>query len=216
MDLIDRRYHGYYSTSRNDWHLQLINKHLLHARSEPPYRAIFLAGTMGVGKGHVLRQWKANGTLSLPNYVWNDSDYFKTLIPETATLEELAPELAATLVHRESSYISELLLWETLARGASTIVEGTLKDAEWYASFFARIRTAYPHYSIEILHVDAPWDVICERVERRAKVTGRHVPLSVIRDAYDRVPVAVERLQPLVDRYFYVDNSVDEKVSSTT
>jgi hypothetical protein len=209
MDPIDRSYHGYYDVERQQLHRRIVKEHLRHAHGGPPYRAIFLAGPMGVGKGHTLRRWEAEGKIRLSDFVWNDPDHFKTLVPETSAFEASDPESAATLVHRESTYLSELVFWETLAMGASTIVEGTLKDAGWYITFFQRLRTLYPHYRIEILHVTAPWEVIQARAARRATATGRHVPLSVILDAYERVPGAVAVLRPLVDVYQHVDNSTD-------
>jgi hypothetical protein len=86
------------------------------------------------------------------------------------------------------------------------LVDGSLRDARWYARVFGRLRADFPHYRIGVLLVHAARERIYERVARRAAITGRDVPRDVIDDAIEKVPQAFTALAPLADYAAVVEN----------
>jgi len=161
---------------------------------------------MGAGKGHILRKWHQEKKLDLNSFIINDSDQLKSLIPEAMSLSQANPLTASTLLHQEASILSDILFWEALLKGYSNIIDGTLKDTEWFLSLFAKIRHDFPSYRIEILYVTADPDAIRERCAKRGLQTGRYIPDAVIEDALLRVPDSVRRLSQVVDRTTHVVN----------
>lgn len=65
----------------------------------------------------------------------------------------------------EVRYISEITTLSALHTGKNVIVDGCLKDTDWYKKFFSHIREEFKNYRIAILRVGAPIDQIYERVE---------------------------------------------------
>jgi hypothetical protein len=203
---LDYDYHTRPTHQRQHLQDAILRRYLHHVPSTDPPRIIFLAGAMGAGKGHVLRELHRVGRINLSHFVLNDSDQLKSEIPEASDLIRTNPLMAATLLHTESSFLSDVLMWAALLRGYSTIIEGTLKDSDWFLQLFAQIRIDFPAYRIEILYVTADPHVIRERCARRALQTQRYIPDSVIDDALLRVPDSVRRLTPLVDLVTHVSN----------
>ena len=68
----------------------------------------------------------------------------------------------------EVRYITELTTLAALHSGKNIIVDGALKDTEWYKNFFQSIREEFSNYRIAILHVSAPKELIYERAEVRS------------------------------------------------
>lgn len=73
-------------------------------------------------------------------------------------------------------------------------------------TYFTSLRQSYPRLRIGIIHVTAPKEAIFDRVQQRAKATGRLVPMDALRRSIDEVPKAVKRLQGYVDFFVEVDN----------
>ena len=50
---------------------------------------------------------------------------------------------AGSLTHKESGYIAELLTLQALELGKNVVVDGSLRDAEWHATYFEKLRESY-------------------------------------------------------------------------
>lgn len=61
--------------------------------------------------------------------------------------------------------MTELLTLAGLYSGKNVILDGALRDTEWYKMFIARIRDEFNQYRIGILHISAPRELIYKRVE---------------------------------------------------
>ena len=145
-------------------------------------------------------KWLAKeGAFPLDTFIVVDTDRIKSLLPEMPELVRGNAALAGTLTQRESGYIAELLEQEALKRNYNVLVDGSLRNAAWYTSCFARIRATFPHYRIAILLVTASRERIHERATRRALVTGRTVPQKVLDEAFEQVPLSFAALAPLAD-----------------
>lgn len=173
--------------------------------------AVWTAGAMGAGKGHTMRLLKQAASI-FPSqaFVGIDPDEIKAVLPETPLYKEHNHPHASTMVHRESTLIAEVCERVAFAIGANLIVDGSLRDQEWYTGLFARYRKQYPAYRLAIIHVDAPPEVVRRRARERALMTGRSVPLSVLEAALAQVPPSVEALTPLVDLSVTIENADDE------
>merc|ERR1712048_337035 len=123
---------------------------------------------------------------------------------------------AGSMTHRESGYIAEVAQEAALQMQKHTWVDGSLRDADWYAQVFDGLRKAHPEYRIAIIHVSAAWDVVRERAASRARNTGRVVPEEQLWDSFIRVPKAVQRLTELADFVAHVSNDSSIELLSTS
>jgi len=218
---IDFDYHGFYSVERQQTcHLPLLTR-LLGSEEEKEQGnecpiVILCAGAMGAGKSHVAKQLFI-GRRRDRIIVWNDCDEIKSLLPEAEAYAKQDSATAGSRLHRESCFLSERLFWETLYRGQSTLLQGSLSsDVEWHAQFIGRIREAYPRYRIVILHVTAPLEMVIAREARRCLATKRCIPRATLDHAVQYSSTAVEQLRPLVDSVVHIDNARDEPLDAAT
>ena len=70
--------------------------------------------------------------------------------------------------HKEAGYVAEILTLVGLQAGKNVLVDGSLRDHEWYQKYFAFLRKEYPMYKLAIIHVVAPRDAVFERAAERA------------------------------------------------
>jgi len=122
---------------------------------------------------------------------------------------EYDADTAATQLHRESTMMADVLFEHCLEMGQNLLVDGSLKDVEWYKHIFARIRHDRPSYRIAIIHITAPRDTIINRANARAAVSGRVVPRELLEMSMEQVPQSVAALGPLADFVAEVENGDD-------
>lgn len=172
---------------------------------------VFTCGAMGAGKSHTLRALAGTGAFPLlaAGAAVADPDLIKQALPDLAALVAAEPHLAHTRVHAESGYLSEIVAREALTARAHLIVDGTLRDSEYYAAHIAATRAEFPAYRVAILHVVAPRELVLARAARRAAATGRFVPTATLDDAMARCPRSFHRLAPLADFSAEIANDSD-------
>jgi len=172
---------------------------------------VFTAGPMGVGKGYVLTQLSRAGVFPLKSFIKIDPDMLKSELPEMAGYLQADKSTAATKLHRESTQMSDVLFEHALRRGLPILIDGSLRDVDWYKQLFHRIREEYPTYRIGILHVTADPDVIRKRAVERAKYSnGRVVPKELIEESIEQVPKSVEELSQYADAVHVIANNDDQ------
>lgn len=135
-----------------------------------------------------------------------DPDEIRRRLPEFAVYIKRSPERAGELTRKEVGMMAELLTNYALERGQNVLVDGSLRDAEWYEQHFQHLRTTYPKLRIGIIHVTAPTEAVFDRVTQRAKATGRVVPTDALVRSMEEVPKAVNRLSRSVDFFLEVYN----------
>ena len=168
---------------------------------------VFTAGPMGVGKGYVITQLQQLQLLNVKDhFITIDPDLIKYEIPEMVGYLQVDRQTAATKVHRESTQISDIIFEYSILRSLSILVDGSLRDVDYYQSLFHRIRTEYPHYRIGIIHITASREVILERAATRAVATGRVIPKELLEESMEQVPKSVELLSPLADAVHVIAN----------
>lgn len=168
---------------------------------------VFTAGAMGAGKSYTLRMMHEKGRFPLPAFVIVDPDEIRQQFPEYSLYVAQDQSKAGEMTRKEAGYIVEILTEVSLQAGKNVLVDGSLRDWEWYKSYFERLRMEYPSLKIAILHIDAPRSAIFERAKARGEKTGRVVPESVLELALEQVPKSVEILKKDVDYYCRLNNA---------
>eukprot|EP00980_Cylindrotheca_fusiformis_P022837 scaffold9825_cov203-Cylindrotheca_fusiformis.AAC.6 len=219
-EVLDYEYHSHYCSSRQLFQDTIIESLLptdepvLEDKDKCEQWIVFSAGVMGAGKTHTINELTSKKQESHLSWIRRpfvsvDPDEIRLLLPEFHQYVAKNPEEAGENTRKEAGMLAEILTEAALERGQNVLVDGSLRDAEWYVSYFKALRDSYPCLKLGIIHVTAPAEDIYERVERRAKATGRVVPADVLLESMERVPKSVEILRHHVDFFMEVDNAVN-------
>jgi predicted kinase len=128
---------------------------------------VFTAGAMGAGKTHTMKMLMEKGRFPILAFVTVDPDEIRRHLPEFHLYLEQSPELAGELTRKEAGFIAEILTLAGLQAGKNVLVDGSLRDVEWYKGFFERLRKRFPKLRLAIIHVTAPRDAIFQRAAVR-------------------------------------------------
>jgi len=210
----DHAYHGYYSQARQKWQDSILEPVVQRTPEQPLPRLVFTCGAMGVGKGFALGWMSSEGIFPLENIVHIDPDHFKEVMPEWPAYVEHGkqlgnPELPGSLCHRESCYLQEIALEESLRRSQHIWVDGSLRNAQWFVKVFDDIRERFPAYRIAIFEVTAPEHLIRQRIADRAQRTGRSIPQELAQASLEAVERSVLTLMPRADFLVSIDTSLE-------
>lgn len=124
---------------------------------------IFTAGAMGAGKSHTMKALVEKGCFPLRAFVSVDPDEIRRLLPEFHIYIDENPELAGELTHKEAGYIAEILTLAALQAGKNVLLDGSLRDSDWYKIYFQRLRKEFPSVRQAIIHVNAPREAVFQR-----------------------------------------------------
>ena len=119
--------------------------------------------TQGAGKSHTIKRLVSKGLFPLQSFVSVDPDEIRQHFPEFHLYATLSAERAGELTHKEAGYVTEIATAAALQRGHNVLVDGSLRDADWYRGYFESLRKMYEHLKIAILHVTAPREAVFER-----------------------------------------------------
>eukprot|EP00547_Thalassionema_nitzschioides_P014728 CAMPEP_0194240102 /NCGR_PEP_ID=MMETSP0158-20130606/6377_1 /TAXON_ID=33649 /ORGANISM="Thalassionema nitzschioides, Strain L26-B" /LENGTH=746 /DNA_ID=CAMNT_0038974741 /DNA_START=99 /DNA_END=2339 /DNA_ORIENTATION=- len=161
---------------------------------------VFTAGAMGAGKSYTMKQLVLRqNRFPLLAFVMVDPDEVRRHLPEYAALICDDPLEAGHRTRKEAGLICETLTLAALEAGTNVLVDGSLRDAEWYSRYLRGLRRSFPNVRQAIIHITASPSVVLERAERRGRETGRVIPRDLLLATLEQVPRSVERLTPLVD-----------------
>lgn len=74
-------------------------------------------------------------------------------LPEFKEYNDLNPNTAGRLTQKEVGYISEVLTLDALEQGKNALVDGSLRDKEWYGRYIAKLKSLFPRLKIAIIQV---------------------------------------------------------------
>jgi len=213
---LDRSFHGCYTEARQLVQDSILENIVKDRKNESRPVIIFTSGTMGAGKTTTVNSFQVSGILG-ESFVTIDQDHLRSQLPEWENYLKRQGERAGALLQRESGYLAEIALKETLACSQNIIFDSSLRDTSWWESRFKHIRQTYPQYRIVILNIRTNLETAISRAQLRA--TGRICPEEIVRDSYFQYLHAFECLRNLADFTAVVDNSelpvfVDESASS--
>ena len=230
-DRLDYSYHKMYSQSRQllqdriiDSVLSITTTSVSTSSSVSSPWIIFTAGVMGAGKTHSIRRLREEGKLTflhtnnendkqLPQLLTVDPDCIRHLLPEFDVYVKRCPEKAGTYTQKEAGLIAEIATKVALSKGHNVVVDGSLRNSEWYINYFQHLRQQHSTMNkenmllrIAIIHVTAPFPTILKRTKQRAKETGRVVPIELLKRSIEEVPMSVDILKSHVDYFLQVHN----------
>ena len=165
---------------------------------------------MGAGKSHALHSIDKKGNFPLSSYVLVDPDKIRQCLPEYYLCMKQNPLYAGEFTCKEAGYIAEIITIAALRDGKYVLVDGTLRDWQWYLNKFIELRCDYPNVKISILHVDAPKETIIERATKRGIATGRYIPRRTLERAMGQVSRSIEILRKHADFYCRLYNRPGE------
>lgn len=219
-------YAGNYSKSRQEFQDKIVEKLLdgttIHDQTNgrvcktptEPW-IVFTAGVMGAGKSHTMKQVAGNALFPLHSYIVIDPDETRSHFPEYHLYAQQNPEKAGELTHKEAGYVTEIVTAAALLKGYNVLVDGSLWDYDWYEQYFQSLRRHYKVLRIAIIHITAPREAIFERAAKRAKKTGRVIPIETLEKSLEHVPLSVKKLAGCVDFFCELDNSSEEVALKT-
>ncbi len=219
---LDHGFHACYSRERQELQDSIVQFFLqTHDQDKTKYKncdstssgrpwAVFTAGVMGAGKSFIIRRLHQKGLFPLHAFVFVDPDEIRRLLPEFVVYVDKNAQQAGTLTRKEAGMLSEMISLAALEHGHNVLVDGSLRDHEWYENYFSDLRHSFPGIHLAIIHVTAPIDVINRRVKARADETGRLIPQQVLEQAIAEVPESVNLLKHLVDFFLKIENSIQD------
>ena len=102
-----------------------------------PYLSLF---SRFVGKTTCLKHLRDSRLLPLEDPVVVDLDEIRSLLPEATVLSQHCPMTFGSSTQREAGTIAELCMLYAAATYRHVIFEGTLRDVDWYQSYFLTIK----------------------------------------------------------------------------
>jgi len=103
------------------------------------------------------------GHFPLHTFIHVDPDKIRQRLPEFCSYLEENPELAGQLTQKEAGFIAEIISMAGLQAGKNVLVDGTLRDAEWYRIQLKRLRQDFPAIRLSLLYVTAPREEVLKR-----------------------------------------------------
>jgi adenylylsulfate kinase-like enzyme len=168
---VDQLFHRVYDTHRSQLQNRIIHQVVGSQRKASENHVqwlIFMAGSMGCGKTSLVHWMQDRVILDQnPAPVLVDLDLIRAMLPEHNGLQKTDLENAGTLTQKESGYISELCVLYALHKGLNVIVDGSMRNLQWYKEYILRIKAMHQDLKLFIVHVIAPIEVIKRRVLQR-------------------------------------------------
>jgi len=168
---------------------------------------LFTGGPMGAGKGHLIKWFRIMNIIPNDKFIHIDPDYIKDLLPEASQYKKLNPQTAATLLHEESCIISDIILRKAMWIGLGVILDGTLRNADYYKQLIGELKMTYSNYKYGIIYVLAEWKTIMNRCIKRSWETQRTVPLHILEKSYNSTENSYQILKNEVDWIYRFDNN---------
>ena len=171
---LDYSYHCNYRKERQNFQDEVIEKMLgsfirdkngfVCTIPRDPW-IVFTAGAMGAGKSHTIRKLQEANHFPSLAFVSVDPDEIRRELPEFLEYVNTNPLLAGEMTRKEAGYIAELITLAALRKGKNVLVDGSLRDTEWYSFYFSSLREEYSNLRIAILHITAPPYLIFHRAK---------------------------------------------------
>jgi hypothetical protein len=206
---IDYKYHTNFTQSRQVFQDALIEQYLANKVSYIQPWIIFTCGCYGSGKTHSIRSLGLSGN----EYVHIDPDKIKYMLPEAKEYYQVDSTNANDSLHKEAIFIASLIELISLKMKFPIIVDGSLQDYEWYREYLSKFPECNPSYKVVIMKVSSDLETIVARCERRTAITGRIIPVKLLKDIYEKIPIAYNVLKHFAHLSIEVDNNTYPYIS---
>lgn len=223
--MLDHSYHGAYSAKRQGHHDKIIHELIDQKPSGLTHPVvIFMAGTMGVGKGYTRDRIGELGFYAPEDFVKIDYDDIKQKLPEYLEISQLhnsaVSKQAGSIIHAESAFVAEIAQQFAIDQRYNLIIDGSLNDLQWFEGVFKDFKAS--GYTIKLVYVSSDdLDVVEENANHRGKVEGRFVTRKEIEENYKAVSKTVESLKKYTDFTLEVSGGsvakrIEPKIKSVT
>ncbi|WP_054029125.1 zeta toxin family protein [Bacillus sp. FJAT-28004] len=197
---------GQYTQQRLEVHRTIINELIegLSAATNQPVVHLMGGGTAS-GKS-ALSGLMINGFKSERESVLViDSDRIKSMLPEYTQLQQRDPEKTASILHDESSDISEKLYMKATENKLNIIFDGTMKNREKYERYIDIAKSN--GYKVSGVLADVPLEEAYRRENIRFLKEQRRVPAEIVKESHAMVPVTFHHIKDKLDSFFLYDMS---------
>jgi predicted ABC-type ATPase len=178
---------GRYLPARLELHAEIINHFLEKGVVQDEPATLFITGGTASGKSTMLDSGELDDDFDdFGSAVLINPDEIKEMLPEYKEMIKGGDQYAAWGTHEESSDIAKKLLAVTNERKYHAIVDGTGDSGP--GKFEGKVAAAEAAgRRAKVIYVDVPTDLAVTRALKRAKETGRMVPVSEIRKIHREV-----------------------------
>jgi predicted ABC-type ATPase len=210
-DKAHKNENGEYTEERKQLHGEIMDKFLNGPQPVPADQkptAILMMGGPGSGKSSTTRG------MDFSDFVSVDPDAIKAEIPEyqeaTRTgsyADSDGPRAlnAAFMAHEESSDVADQIGQQAVANRQNVLFDGTGKSRD---KMIERVQMLKEQgYNVQLIMPHIPVQEGKKRAAERAKSSGRWVPMSVLDDAYSKIPANFMAIAPMVDSASLYDNN---------
>lgn len=128
----------------------------------------------------------------------------------TQVLIERDQSSTGAKTQKEVGLICEIATLVAMAEGQHVLLDGSLRNAQWYKHYFSYLRRSNPRCKLATLHIVASKATIMERARKRGERTGRVIPYEDLQQSIREVPKSVDELSPLVDYVATIRNDGGE------
>lgn len=184
-------------------HFANIEPRTLEAGEKPV--AYLMGGGGASGKGTILADLKARGDVPAHGAVEIDPDAIKAGIPEYGAILGRGDSRAAAVVHEESSAIAKRVLADAIASKFDIVLDRTLGDKAKGLAEIQALKDA--GYEVRLYGVTVDPKEAVKRAVKRAKRSGRYVPLNRLLQAHKGFADAFEDYANLADHAVLFDNT---------
>jgi len=205
--MVNHSFHGNYSKERQEWQNMIIGSVCVRTQPQRKPWFIFMCGSPGAGKGHTMRWLSQQGYFQFEEIVHIDPDFFKMSMPEWPGYQKHGETSIDKVCGAEANMMADVAQFEAINQRQTILRDGTLSNGDFYRGEFQRLRRDFPEYKIAVVHVTADEPTIKQRIEDRARETGRTVDDWYWRQCIERIPASLEKVSKLVDVLATFDNS---------
>lgn len=194
---LDYSYHKRYTIQRQQVQDRIAHHYRNQYRVKADHKPIlpwllFTAGAMGCGKGYVKKWLARNGYLPLDMFVQVDMDDIRARLPEWPEYLQNGQATAGERTQKEAGMIAELVTHNALRRRRNILLDGSLRNKEYYSQYLDSVLKNYPGVRVGIIHVVVQDEAVVQRrVLKRAEEEGRKVPPSIVTNSFNQVPKSV-------------------------
>ena len=158
---------------------------------------IVICGSYCSGKNYFINKLNDNKLLNLNEFIHSDLDDVRYKIPEYNELVSKTKTMwnISTLTNKEAGYIVELIQKHALFQGYNLLINSSLKDHEWYYSYFTWINNTFPSYTAKLFYMQASVQDILKRNLIRGQNEGRIIPYETLKNSCENSQKSFEKIK---------------------